>query len=243
MANEMATRETSDIPVATAAATTWSAAAKILEGVGSACDFAFRNTRLQHYVGDLLLRQADEVIEKLRAASDALAVHSPALEAFVRPATKADIRKHLSILLNSIPNPGIGDAAVFGRMLAEDVGAATPSYGALDRACTVLRQTENFMPSIAKVLAQIETEEKALRRWSAMAHDLPKYVEDLGERISEKRKWDAHRAEEEQRRHVGQKTEIERRLGAGKNVDGFYPADLVQEVRAEMAGSSPNPLN
>jgi hypothetical protein len=83
------------------------------------------------------------------------------LGALSRPATMQEIVKHLAILLKALDN-GKVDLEVRARVMAEDVGAAEPSIGVLELACTNLRRapTSIFLPSIGQVLAALAEADK-----------------------------------------------------------------------------------
>jgi hypothetical protein len=74
------------------------------------------------------------------------------LEELSRPAAKAEIARHLAVMLQSFPNAGNADRQVFVRVLAEDVGASRPSIGVLELACRNLRRSARFMPTINETL-------------------------------------------------------------------------------------------
>lgn len=88
-------------------------------------------------------------------------------------ATTAEISQRLALVIGSNPSAGKGDAAVYGRMLAERVGAHEPTTGALEAACLGIMDTQTFLPSIAEVLAALKAEEALQARWIASLSRLP----------------------------------------------------------------------
>jgi len=75
------------------------------------------------------------------------------------PASIAETKTELALLVGGFPNSGKNDLRVYGRMLVQDVRAAQPSVAALALACRRLRRTSRFVPTIAEVLEAIATAE------------------------------------------------------------------------------------
>jgi hypothetical protein len=75
------------------------------------------------------------------------------------PATAAETKTELALLVGAFPNSGKNDLRVYGRMLVVDVSAQRPSVAALALACRRLRRTARFVPTIAEVLEAIATAE------------------------------------------------------------------------------------
>jgi hypothetical protein len=75
------------------------------------------------------------------------------------PASGAETKSELALLVGAFPNSGKNDLRVYGRMLVEDVAAQLPSLAALSLACRRLRRTAKFVPTIAEVLEAIAAAE------------------------------------------------------------------------------------
>jgi hypothetical protein len=75
------------------------------------------------------------------------------------PASVAETKTELALLVGAFPNASKGDLRIFGRMLVEDVAAQRPSVTALSLACRRLRRTARFVPTISEVLEAIGTAE------------------------------------------------------------------------------------
>ena len=79
------------------------------------------------------------------------------------------VSKMLAILVGSFPTSNLPDAAVFTRVMLDDVMALDPSFLDLEGACRRLRQTSKFMPSISELIAAIKAEMRAwCRRYDAI---------------------------------------------------------------------------
>ncbi len=107
-----------------------------------------------------------------------------------RPATEIEIREHLAILIACLAGSK-ADAAVYGRMLVIDVGAASPSIGALEAACRKLRRTCTFTPAISEVLTAIAEAEKYLSGARWRLEQLPRLISEADTRLQERRREDA----------------------------------------------------
>ncbi|WP_210201900.1 hypothetical protein [Methylopila sp. Yamaguchi] len=129
------------------------------------------------------LPKAKETLAFLVEANETFSFLRPQYEEATRPATVEDIKSEMQVLIGSRANGGVGDVRIFGRMLGEDVGAAQPPVGALEKACNTLRRTHVHMPAIAEVLGQIRVEQKMLEAWGYMASKLPERIERLRDLI------------------------------------------------------------
>lgn len=74
----------------------------------------------------------------------------------VIPAPK---RGRLALVIGSNPSADKGDAAIYGRMLAERVGAHEPTVGALEAASLSIMDTQTVLPSTAEVLTALMAEQ------------------------------------------------------------------------------------
>jgi hypothetical protein len=104
--------------------------------------------RAESYLDDLdaILPEAKAVLAELQAAA--------------RPASDLEIGKHLGVLVKCFPNTGTADRETYGSVLVLDVIAAQPSISDVEAACRMLRQTSNFMPTIAEVLTALHVEKQ-----------------------------------------------------------------------------------
>jgi hypothetical protein len=92
--------------------------------------------------GAALLARIDEMRARL---ADAMQI-----------ATPDDIAREMDNLIGSFPNVAKADLARFGAILCVDVERERPSKIVLARACRELRRTEDFPPTISRVLAAID---------------------------------------------------------------------------------------
>ena len=114
---------------------------------------------------------------------------------FVR-ATSEQVQEQLALLLGAFPSSNTPDPMVYSRMMLNEVMAAEPSVITLTMACSKLRRTLQWPPSIADVLKAIREEEACwkyrLRCACALAHD---HAEALS-KLLERRAWLARPAAE-----------------------------------------------
>lgn len=151
-------------------------------------------------------------------------------------ATTAEISQRLALVIGSNPAAGKGDAAIYGRMLAERVGAQEPTVGALEAACLRIMDTQTFLPSIAEVLTVLKAEEAQQSRWSASLSRLSEARQGLLDAI----------AAEEQRmveRRASVKRAMRWHLEKGRDFPPRTEAehDILAEVEAEMASDGVAP--
>jgi hypothetical protein len=111
-------------------------------------------------------------------------------------ATSEQIQEQLALMLGAFPSSNAPDPMVYSRMMFNEVTAAEPSAIALTMACSKLRRTLRWPPSIPDVLKAIQEQEM---RWqyrlccaSAIAND---YAEALS-KLLERRAWLARTDEE-----------------------------------------------
>jgi hypothetical protein len=74
---------------------------------------------------------------------------------------RPEVAKMVAMLVGSWPTSNIPEPAVFVRALIEDVMALNPSFVVFESACRKLRRDLKFMPSIAEVVAEIESQSEA----------------------------------------------------------------------------------
>ena len=122
---------------------------------------------------------------------------------FVR-ATAEQIQEQLTLLLGAFPSSNAPDPMVYSRMMLHEVAAAQPSMIALTMACTKLRRTLQWPPSVSEVLKTIREQEACwryrLRCVSAMANDHAEALSKLSERRAWLARTDEERAAERQYR-------------------------------------------
>lgn len=190
--------------------------------------------------GDLYAVYSRDIATALVAHLDAAESVAASVLAQLRTgeakATTAEISQRLALVIGSNPSAGKGDAAVYGRMLAERVGAHEPTVGALEAACLRIMDTQTFLPSIAEVLAALKAEEAQQAWWIASLSHLPEARQGL---------LDAIAAEEQ--RSAGRRANVKRamrwHLERGKD---FPPRtasehDILAEVQSEMASDDVAP--
>jgi hypothetical protein len=93
------------------------------------------------------------------------------------PASVAETKTELVLLVGAFPNSGKNDLRVYGRMLVEDVGAVRPSVAALSLASRKLRRTARFVPTIAEVLEAIAAAEVDILRRARTLEGLVPWLE------------------------------------------------------------------
>jgi hypothetical protein len=76
---------------------------------------------------------------------------------------KAQISKHVSMLLGSFPNANPSDPEVYTMMLIEEVVAVAPTVVTLEAACRSIRRTSKFLPTISEVLEALAAQSKLWR--------------------------------------------------------------------------------
>jgi hypothetical protein len=173
---------------------------------------------------------ATALVAQLDAAADVAGPVLSQLRTGEAKATTAEISQRLALVIGSNPSAGKGDAAIYGRMLAERVGAHEPTTGALEAACLRIMDTQTFLPSIAEVRTALKAEEALQARWIASLSRLPEARQGLLDAI----------AAEEQRtveRRASVKRAMRWHLERGKD---FQPRtasehDILAEVQTEMA--------
>lgn len=133
--------------------------------------------------GDMYAVYSRDIATALVAHLDAAQTVAASVLAQLRTgevkATTAEISQRLALVIGSNPSAGKGDAAVYGRMLAERVGAQEPTTGALEAACLRIVDTQKFLPSIAEVLTALKSEEALQARWIASLSRLPEARQGL----------------------------------------------------------------
>jgi hypothetical protein len=95
-----------------------------------------------------------------------------------RPASQADIARHLGVLVGCMAG-GKVDMAVYAAALIEDVGALRPSIAALESACRALRRKATFAPSIAEVLAAIQEADNRHQTACTAVEGFPALVDSI----------------------------------------------------------------
>lgn len=173
---------------------------------------------------------ATALVAHLDAAETVAASVLANLRAGEAKATTAEISQRLALVIGSNPSAGKGDAAVYGRMLAERVGAQEPTVGALEAACVRIMDTQTFLPSIAEVLTALKAEEALQARWIASLSRLPDARQGLLDLLAV-----------EERRTAEKRASVKRamrwHLERGKEFPPRTEAEhgILVEVQAEMA--------
>ncbi|MFC5517076.1 hypothetical protein [Kaistia terrae] len=201
--------------------------AEELTGVVHEAERILRGDMFAVYSRDI----ATALVAQLDAAADVAGPVLNQLRTGEAKATTAEISQRLALVIGSNPSTGKGDAAIYGRMLAERVGAQEPTVGALEAACVRIMDTQTFLPSIAEVLAALKSEEALQARWIALLLRLPEARQGLLDAI----------AAEEQRtleRRASVKRTMRWHIERGRPFPPPHTAnehDIVAEVQAEMS--------
>jgi hypothetical protein len=84
------------------------------------------------------------------------------IESGLNRATAEQIQEQLTLLLGAFPSSNAPDPMVYSRMMLNEVVAAAPSVIAITMACSELRRTLQWPPSVPDVLKAIREQEM---RW------------------------------------------------------------------------------
>lgn len=184
--------------------------------------------------GDLYAVYSRDIATALVAHLDAAETVAASVLAQLRTgeakATTAEISRLLALVIASNPSAGKGDAAAYGRMLAERVGAHEPTVGALEAACLRIVDTQTFLPSIAEVLTALRAEEAALSRWIGSLSRLPDARQGLLDMMAAEDQRDAAR-----RANVKRCMRWHLERGRPFNPRTEREHDILAEVQMEMA--------
>jgi hypothetical protein len=135
-------------------------------------------------------------LQALRPSEQRLAELTTEIDRGLSRATSEQIQEQLALLLGAFPSSNTPDPMVYSRMMLNEVMAAEPSVITLTMACSKLRRTLQWPPSIADVLKAIREEEACWKYRlccaSAIADD---YAEALS-KLLERRAWLARTDEE-----------------------------------------------
>jgi ABC-type Fe3+-citrate transport system substrate-binding protein len=138
------------------------------------------------------LEDADKRIAELQAlrpSEQRLAGLTTQTDHGLSRATSEQIQEQLALLLGAFPSSNTPDPMVYSRMMLNEVLAAEPSVIALTMACSELRRTLQWPPSIADVLKAIREQEM---RWQYRLRCASAIVDDHAEALSkllERRAW------------------------------------------------------
>ena len=153
------------------------------------------------------LEDADKFIAELQALKPVdqdladLAIH---IENGLLRATSEQVQEQLALLLGAFPSSNTPDPMVYSRMMLNEVMAAEPSVITLTMACSKLRRTLQWPPSIADVLKAIREEEACWKYRlccaSAIADDYAEALSKLLERRAYARTDEERAAERQYRR-------------------------------------------
>jgi hypothetical protein len=128
-------------------------------------------------------------LQVLKPSEQDLAELATQIESGLLRATSEQIQEQLAFLLGAFPSSNAPDPMVYSRMMLNEVAAAEPSVIALTMACSKLRRTLQWPPSIPDVLKAIQEQEISwhyrLCCASAIAHD---YAEALS-KLLDRRAW------------------------------------------------------
>jgi hypothetical protein len=200
--------------------------AEELTGVVHEAERILRGDMFAVYSRDI----ATALVAQLDAAGDVAGPVLNQLRTGEAKATTAEISQRLALVIGSNPSAGKGDAAVYGRMLAERVGAQEPTVGALEAACLRIMDTQTFLPSIAEVLTALKAEEALQVRWITLLSRLPEARQGLIDVIAE-----------EGRRTVEKRANVKRIMRWHLERGRAFPPrstndeNILAEVQAEMA--------
>ena len=148
------------------------------------------------------LEDADIVVAALQAlkpSEQQFTELAPQIEDGLLKATAEQVQEQLTLLLGAFPSSSTPDPMVYSRMMLNEVMAAEPSVIALTMACSKLRRTLQWPPSIAEVLKTIREQEACwqyrLRCASAMTNE---YAQALS-KLLERRAWLARPSAEKEK--------------------------------------------
>jgi hypothetical protein len=144
--------------------------------------------------------------------------------------SKAEVSKHIALLIGSFPTSNVPEPKVFTTMMVEDVTAAKPSWLALYLGCRSVRRHNRFMPAIAEVLSAIERKEWELQQYISDAYRALSVARSLPDRKKQLIK----RAEELKRIKEAKKDRIRKLVLEGDFLLRGQPQDLIDEVKADL---------
>lgn len=144
--------------------------------------------------------------------------------------TLATVSAHIAALLGSFPNANPHDPGVYTKLLIEEVAAAQATVSELQSACSKLRRTSTFLPTIAEVLKELKEQSNIWGdRYEAIYHfnDVLDMLRDRLDEIEDEKKkqkeeealyvagqaerdqaWDGRQAKKESPEFLAKQTEM-----------------------------------
>jgi len=114
---------------------------------------------------------------------------------------KAQVAKHVSLLVGSFPNAAPGNPEVYVMMLVEEIIADAPSVPVLESTRRIIRRTQKFLPAISEVLEILKEEKKWDKCLDGFQCD--DVAEALREKLdAEKQRREAEAKEREERNRI-----------------------------------------
>jgi uncharacterized protein YigA (DUF484 family) len=192
------------------------------------------------------LEEADKLIAKLQALRPSelgLSEIASQIEDGLQRATPEQIREQLTLLLGTFPASNALDPVVYSRMMLHEVMAAGPSVIALTFACSELRRSLQWPPSIAAVLKAIgEQKERWQYRLRCASVAIEEHRQALS-RLTSKRAWlsqpDSERVSERMER-LTRLEALKQHLMVVKSEDEVKHRKLNLQRPRRRAGASQN---
>jgi hypothetical protein len=128
------------------------------------------------------LSAAIESAERLVTLGEVGALRHEIVDALA-PATVEEIAARVGVLIKAIPNHGKEDLEIYGRLLAEDVGAQGPSRLGLEIGCRRLRRTSKWLPAISEMLAELSKTEAGIKHAPRSLEELPELIAQARDRF------------------------------------------------------------
>lgn len=103
--------------------------------------------------------------------------------ALTHEAGDRDVGMAMAELLSSFPQDKKNDLRTFTRLLAEDVAEVKASPAALSAACRGLRRTSPFLPSIAEILAAVDSQKASCAAKATLLARLPRRIAEADQAL------------------------------------------------------------
>lgn len=118
------------------------------------------------------------LVAVVEAAQQAINTGQPdaIAHALVQPAPPRVIATTMAELVAAFAQDKKNDLSIFMRFLVEDVENLGASAAAITAACTALRRTSTFVPSIAEVLAAVTEHQRGCEGRAGLLRKLPARV-------------------------------------------------------------------
>lgn len=157
-------------------------ASEIVTAFAEVSEIGARNIERSGDANNALLKLASLEIDKAK-----IGLLREQIEAGLQPADDKTTRTQLAFLAGSFPGSGASDPKVYAAAMLAEVSAAAPTVLVLYCACSRLRRTLKWPPSIAQVLDAIAHEKWCWSDRAEAASSFPELRAGLVEKIRTRR--------------------------------------------------------